>query len=212
MFKLLITYPSREQEIEIMNRFTEGLTLKTSKSIHFKNKGKMHIRIVKIKRLSRLSISRKSQLPLDLKRIPQKCYLLIRLSRCSNSVTRFMQMRRSKHMWQKWSMRPANPHRYNHKIDEHIEYRASPRAPLWLILAAKAHAVHKGRGYVKPEDVKSIVYDVLRHRIILTYEAEAEQVIATGLFPIFLKRSKSHDLVREQYEGKFIIRKKEKIL
>jgi MoxR-like ATPase len=59
-----------------------------------------------------------------------------------------------------------------------IEYGASPRATLALTLAAKAHAFLDGRGYVTPQDVKSIGPDVLRHRIIVTYEAEAEDVDA----------------------------------
>jgi MoxR-like ATPase len=59
-----------------------------------------------------------------------------------------------------------------------IEYGASPRATLFLTLAAKAHAFLQGRGYVTPQDVKSIGPDVLRHRIIVTYEAEAEEVDA----------------------------------
>jgi len=59
-----------------------------------------------------------------------------------------------------------------------IEYGASPRATLYLTLAAKAHAFLQGRGYVTPQDVKSIGPDVLRHRIIVTYEAEAEEVDA----------------------------------
>jgi len=57
-----------------------------------------------------------------------------------------------------------------------IEYGASPRATLALTLAAKAHAFLDGRGYVTPQDVKSIGPDVLRHRVIVTYEAEAEDV------------------------------------
>jgi len=56
-----------------------------------------------------------------------------------------------------------------------IEYGASPRASLYLAMAAKAHAFLRGRGYATPEDVKVIGPDVLRHRIILTYEAEAEE-------------------------------------
>jgi MoxR-like ATPase len=56
-----------------------------------------------------------------------------------------------------------------------IEYGASPRASIAMTLAAKAHAFLQGRGYVTPQDVKSIGMDVLRHRIILTYEAEAEE-------------------------------------
>jgi MoxR-like ATPase len=59
-----------------------------------------------------------------------------------------------------------------------IEYGASPRATLYLTLAARAHAFLEGRGYVTPQDVKSIGPDVLRHRVIVTYEAEAEEVDA----------------------------------
>jgi MoxR-like ATPase len=57
-----------------------------------------------------------------------------------------------------------------------IAYGASPRATLYLARSAKAHAFLRGRGYVTPEDIKAIGMDVLRHRILLTYEAEAEQL------------------------------------
>ena len=57
-----------------------------------------------------------------------------------------------------------------------IAYGASPRASIYLNLAAKAHAFLKGRGYITPEDIKAIGYDVLRHRILVTYEAEAEEI------------------------------------
>jgi MoxR-like ATPase len=56
-----------------------------------------------------------------------------------------------------------------------IAYGASPRATIYLNIAAKAHAFLRGRGYITPEDVKAIGLDVLRHRIIITYEAEAEE-------------------------------------
>jgi MoxR-like ATPase len=59
-----------------------------------------------------------------------------------------------------------------------IEYGASPRASIALALAGRAHAFLKHRGYVTPEDIKSIGPDVLRHRVVLTYEAEAEEVTA----------------------------------
>src|SRR5918996_720021 len=62
-----------------------------------------------------------------------------------------------------------------------IEYGASPRAGIFLIRAAKAHAFLQGRGYVTPDDLKSIGPDVLRHRIVLTYEAEAEDTTADDL-------------------------------
>jgi MoxR-like ATPase len=56
-----------------------------------------------------------------------------------------------------------------------IQYGASPRAKIYLTLAAKAYAFIQGRGYVTPQDVKSIGPDVLRHRVIVSYEAEAEE-------------------------------------
>ena len=67
-----------------------------------------------------------------------------------------------------------NPKNYDLELEDMIEFGASPRASIWLILAAKAHALLAGRGFVIPDDIKSIAHDVLRHRIILTFEAEAE--------------------------------------
>ena len=61
-------------------------------------------------------------------------------------------------------------------MDGLVRYGASPRATIYLTLAARAHAFIEGRGYVTPHDVKSIGPDVLRHRIIVSYEAEAEEV------------------------------------
>ncbi len=68
------------------------------------------------------------------------------------------------------------PKLFNLDLDDLIEYGASPRATIFLTTAAKAHAFLRGRGYVTPEDVKSIGMDVLRHRVILSYEAEAEEM------------------------------------
>ena len=62
------------------------------------------------------------------------------------------------------------------KIAPMISYGASPRASIYLALAAKAHAFIKRRGYVIPEDVRSVSLDVMRHRVAVTYEAEAEEV------------------------------------
>jgi MoxR-like ATPase len=62
------------------------------------------------------------------------------------------------------------------KLKNLIQFGASPRASIYLIQTAKALAFIKGRGFVTPEDVKMVARDVLRHRIILTYEAEAEEV------------------------------------
>ena len=62
-----------------------------------------------------------------------------------------------------------------------IAYGASPRAGINLILAARAHAFVKGRGFVTPDDVKEVAPDVLRHRIIVSYEAEAESVSSADI-------------------------------
>ncbi|MBN2354825.1 AAA family ATPase [candidate division KSB1 bacterium] len=64
------------------------------------------------------------------------------------------------------------------ELSELIAYGASPRASIYLSMAARAHAFLRRRGYVTPEDVRSIAMDVLRHRVIITYEAEAEEVSA----------------------------------
>ncbi|MBI5548030.1 MAG: MoxR family ATPase, partial [Deltaproteobacteria bacterium] len=61
-------------------------------------------------------------------------------------------------------------------LADYIEYGASPRASIYLSLAARAHAFLRHRGFVTPEDIKAIGFDVLRHRVSITYEAEAEEL------------------------------------
>lgn len=67
-----------------------------------------------------------------------------------------------------------------------IDYGGSPRATIFLGLAARANAFLNGRGYVTPQDVKDVAHDVLRHRVILTYEAEAEQVTSEQVISTIL--------------------------
>lgn len=73
-----------------------------------------------------------------------------------------------------WATR--EPASYNLKLDGLIRYGASPRATIFLTLAAKAQAFLAGRGYVTPQDIKAIGLDVLRHRVGVSYEAEAESI------------------------------------
>ena len=73
------------------------------------------------------------------------------------------------------------PDQYKLDIKHFIQFGASPRATIFLTLAAKAWALLQGRAYVTPEDVKSIGPDVLRHRIIVTYEAEAQAVTTDAI-------------------------------
>ena len=75
-----------------------------------------------------------------------------------------------------------NPAKYDlEDLSQLIQYGASPRATINLILASKARAFLEGRGYITPEDVRYIGIDVLRHRIILTYEAEAEELTSEDI-------------------------------
>jgi len=74
------------------------------------------------------------------------------------------------------------PEKYNlESMKPLISFGASPRGSINLATAAKCHAFLKHRGYVIPEDVRSVIYDVLRHRIGLTYEAEAENITSEEL-------------------------------
>src|SRR5437868_4868235 len=73
-----------------------------------------------------------------------------------------------------WATR--EPASYNLRLEGLVRYGASPRATIYLALAARAHAFLNGRVYVTPQDIKSIGPDVLRHRIIVSYEAEAESI------------------------------------
>ncbi len=66
------------------------------------------------------------------------------------------------------------PESYGLQLSDLIRYGASPRATIFLAMAARRHALLEGRGYVTPQDVKSVGMDVLRHRVIVSYEAEAE--------------------------------------
>ena len=147
MFKILIRYPEKKDEIEILERFTEGITHAVSK----------HLSVKKI---------------LEMQEFNKKIYADRKIK---EYVAEIVDATR-------------NPEKYDLDINGHIEYGASPRASLWLILAAKAHALLKGRGYVKPEDVQAIAYDVLRHRIMLTYEAEAEQKTSDEIITKILEK------------------------
>jgi MoxR-like ATPase len=74
------------------------------------------------------------------------------------------------------------------ELGDFVAYGASPRATLALLAAARGHAFLQGRGYVVPEDVKSVAPDVLRHRVLLTYEAEAENVTSDQVISRILER------------------------
>ena len=81
-----------------------------------------------------------------------------------------------------------DPQQYGLDIKDYIEYGASPRASINLALGGKASALFAGRGYVIPEDVKRIARDVLRHRIIMTYEALAEEMSTDKIIGSILEK------------------------
>jgi MoxR-like ATPase len=80
------------------------------------------------------------------------------------------------------------PKEYGLELEDLITYGASPRATIYLNMASRANAFLNGRGYVTPEDVKTVGMDVLRHRIIVSYEAEAEELT-------------SEDIVKKVFDG-----------
>jgi MoxR-like ATPase len=135
MLKLLVTYPSKKEEKQILERMAEGAEIVVNPLIHPKD-------IFSAREVV-------SQVYMDEK---VKDYIVDLIF-----ATR-------------------KPEDYRLDAKDLIQYGASPRATVFLSRAAKAHAFISGRGYVTPEDVKSVGLDVLRHRIILTYEAEAENV------------------------------------
>jgi MoxR-like ATPase len=72
---------------------------------------------------------------------------------------------------------------------DHIEFGASPRASIGLILAAKARALIKGRNYVSKEDIDTMAYPILRHRIVLTFESERRNISTDQVISEIIKRS-----------------------
>ena len=73
------------------------------------------------------------------------------------------------------------PDRFKLNLKQYLRFGASPRATIFLTIGARAHAFMHGRGYVTPQDVKSIAHDVLRHRLLVSYEAEAEDLTADDI-------------------------------
>jgi len=78
----------------------------------------------------------------------------------------------------------------NFSYAKYISYGASPRAAIALFIASKAESLMQGRNFVTPEDIKTVIYPVLRHRIILNYQAEAEKVSSDDIINEILKQVK----------------------
>ncbi len=136
MFKVIVEYPSREEEVEIITRTTSPSMEEVKPVLEPEE-------IIEIQRATR-------EVYVD-EKIKEYIVNLVFATR--------------------------NPKSFGlEELSAYLQYGASPRASIYLTLAAKAKAILDNRGYVVPDDVKSIAKDVLRHRVILSYEAEAEEI------------------------------------
>ena len=140
MFKLKVTYPSPEEELEIQERMTV----------------KSKIDVNAISTPQEIMEARQAMLQIYMDEKVKKYIVDIV---CAS----------------------RDPRKFGLDMNDLISYGASPRATIYLHLAAKAHAFLRGRAYVTPDDVKIIGHDVLRHRIILSYEAEAEELTSDDI-------------------------------
>ena len=148
--KILITYPTKEQEIEIIERNTINLEIKINSILQSKE-------------------------ILEMQKFNAEIYadsVILKYVASIVDATR-------------------NPDKYNLDLSNIIEFGVSPRASIWLIRAAKANAMISGRGYVIPEDIKEIAHEVLRHRLILTFEAEADEINTDKVIDIILEKISS---------------------
>jgi MoxR-like ATPase len=141
MLKLKITYPSREEELEILERMAQTQTPPPIQAV-----------------VSTEAI-------LQARRVVDEIYLDDKIKQYIVDIV--------------YATRA--PYDYGLNIGPHIDCGASPRATIYLALAAKAYAFLQGRGYVTPQDVKSIGIDILRHRVLTTYEAEAAELASEDL-------------------------------
>jgi len=148
--KILITYPTKEQEIEIIKRNTINAKIEVNP-------------ILELKEI------------LEMQKFNEEIY-------ADNVILKYVA-----------SIVDAtrNPSKYELELDNIIEFGASPRASIWLIRAAKANAMVSGRGYVISEDIKQIAHEVLRHRLILTFEAEADEINTDKVIDIILEKISS---------------------
>jgi MoxR-like ATPase len=150
MMKLNVEYPSKEEEIEILNRMTSNEEIKINQVISKEEilEYQKKVRDVYVDEL-----------------IKEYVVSII-------DATRF-------------------PEKYNISLGKYIKWGASPRANIWTIIAAKTNAFIEGRDYVNVDDIKRIIYDILRHRVILTYEAEIDNIKPEDIIDEILSKIKT---------------------
>lgn len=135
LMKVIIDYPSKDEEIEIINKMTTGKEIKVNT-------------ILKPKDI------------LEMREIVDQIYVDEKIKHYVTDIV----------------FATRKPTDYKLELKHIIDFGCSPRASINLILAAKANAFLNGNGYVSPDDIKEVIFDVLRHRLILSYEAEAEEI------------------------------------
>ena len=150
MMKLIVNYPSKEDEIEILNRVTTNEKIKVNKVLEGKDILKYQ------KQVKEIYVD-------DL--IKEYVVAIIDATR--------------------------NHKKYDLELGKYIKWGVSPRANIWTILGANANAFMKTREYVNTDDVKVVIKDVLRHRIILTYEAEIDNITSEKVIDEILEKIKS---------------------
>ncbi len=135
LMKVIIDYPDKNEEIEIINRMTTGKEIKINT-------------ILKPKDI------------VEMREIVNNIYVDEKIKHYVTDIV----------------FATRKPEEYKLELKHIIDFGCSPRASINLILAAKANAFLNGYGYVSPDDIKEVIYNVLRHRLILSYEAEAEEI------------------------------------
>ena len=85
-------------------------------------------------------------------------------------------------------MRPGTRRSYGLDIERYLRFGASPRASIYLSLAARGQAFMQGRDYAVPQDVKDVAHDILRHRLAISYRAEAESITSDDLLDRILSK------------------------
>jgi len=141
MLKLKVGYPNKDEEKEIINKYTKGETINVKPVV-------------------------KPEDILKARDVVNKIYVDDKIVNYIIDIV----------------FATREPEKYGLKdIKPLMQWGASPRASLYLTIAAKANAFLKHRGYVTPEDVRIIGFDVLRHRIIVSYEAEAENITSDDI-------------------------------
>ena len=148
LFKTVITYPSKQEELDIINLIEKN------------NKERIESKL-------------KLEDVLELQNISAGVYM-------DDSIKKYITdlVHTSRH--------PQEINEKNKEIENMVLYGASPRASISLMQASKANALLDGRAYVIPEDIKDIAMDVLRHRIMPTYEAEAENIKSEDIVKMLL--------------------------